>query len=164
MKYLLILLSIAAISFASCNNPDGKVYSSFEQFEGKWEHGQPVNQTYVIIAPTWGQSFYFAFKSGYASSFITGLILLGWLVFCVRMISAKLAATRAWNITYIVTGLIAAPLSLLLLIHQPSDIKENNFKNVKAEEYEAVKNDLPAYWLQMYDDNRIIGAGHKKKN
>ena len=59
----------------SCNNPDGKTYPTDPE-PGHWDHGVQTFTEFVIIKPTWGQAFYYAFKDGYTWQFIAGLILI----------------------------------------------------------------------------------------
>lgn len=156
MKKILSVLIVALMLF-SCNNPDGKVYPADPEPAG-WDHGVQAFTEYVVIKPTWWQSFYFAFKDGYTWQFAAGLFLI--------VVSAGMFYAIGRYI--IKANIVSIPFALLLLaggvafiMSLPGTIKSNNNIKVEKQRYEASKGDLPALWDKFYEERQIVGTSGK---
>lgn len=158
MKVLLKLFAvITAIMLFSCNNPDGKTYPA-DPVPSGWDHGVQTFTEYVVIKPTWGQSFYYAFKWGYTWQVAAGLFLI------VASVGMFYALAR-----YLIkVSIVSVPFALLLLaggvafiMSLPGTIKGNNNIKIEKQRYDASKDNLPALWDQLYDEKRIVGTSGK---
>ena len=162
MKKLFGILLLSGILF-SCNNPDGKIHNTEKIFAG-WDQGKQTLTEWVVIKPTWGQAFYFAFKDGYAVDLIIAIILFILGFCCAIVVSKKLATTKILNslsIAGIVIGIVGGAI---LFYSQPGNIHTDNKIYVEKEKYDSYKDNLPALWEDLYKERRIIGTSGGKKN
>lgn len=155
LKKLRILF--VAIMIFSCNNPDGKVYPTDPVPTG-WDHGVQTFTEYVVIKPTWEQSFYFAFKDGYTWQFVAGLLLIAIAIGVFYAIASSLLKAKLVNLLLMVV-LIAGGLGFIYA--RPGTIKWNNNIKIEKQRYEAARDDLPALWDQLYEELRIVGTSGK---
>lgn len=138
----------------SCNNPDGKTYPTDPE-PGHWDHGVQTFTEFVIIKPTWGQAFYYAFKDGYTWQFIAGLILIVAAGGMFYSLTKKYLTVNLVNI-FLTFLLVAGGLAFIYA--RPGTIKWDNSVKIEKQRYEAAKDNLPAFWDQLYSEKRIVGT------
>lgn len=141
----------------SCNNPDGKTYPTDPE-PGHWDHGVQTFTEFVIIKPTWGQAFYYAFKDGYTWQFGMGLFIIAIAVGVIYAIAKSLLKVNLVNLLLMFV-LVAGGLGFIYA--RPGTIKWNNSIKIEKQRYEANKDNLPVLWDQLYDERRIVGTSGK---
>lgn len=155
MKVFIKLLMLISVVFTfSCNNPDGKIYSTSSEPVG-WDQGKQVFTDYVIIQPTWGQSFYYNLKSGGTVEIVLGLVLFFAAAMWFVLLTKKVLNTNLLNILVMVVLLAG---SLAFIFSGPGTIKWNNQIRIEKKRYESAKDDLPALWDELYYEKRIVGT------
>lgn len=167
MKRLIFVLSL--VFFASCvNAPDNIVHSQkSEKGEFVYDHRYgPIQQDieYVQLAPTWGQSFYYASKR--ADRPVKVIVSLLFLVLFVLLFVGK-ASEASWfpkalqnmmlfNAALFIT--LAAAFSFF--VSDPAGIKWNNDKWIKKEVYEnALKEGSTKPIWDSLENNCLIVDG-----
>lgn len=156
-KKLTQLFAVVILIFSlltSCNNPDGQIYGTISEQTG-WDMGKPVMTEYVIIQPTWGQAFYFAFKDGYTWQFGMGLFIIAIAVGVIYAIAKSLLKVNLVNLLLMFV-LVAGGLGFIYA--RPGTIKWNNSIKIEKQRYEANKDNLPVLWDQLYNEKRIVGT------
>lgn len=143
MKRLLFVL--ITLLFVGCVNAPDNVVHSQKSEKGNWIYDSSVgpyqpNIEYVQLAPTWGQSFYYASRR--SDRPIKLIASLAFLVVFVLLFIGKAAETpwfpkalqnmMAFNAALFIT--LAA--SVMFFISDPSGIKWNNDKWIEKEIYE----------------------------
>lgn len=165
LKYKLSIMNLlkkiwpfmVAIMLFSCNNPDGKTYPADPEPSG-WDHGVQTFAEYVVIKPTWGQAFYFSFKTGYTLSLVIGIILV---VAAIGIYYAMSKGLLDANIRSIPITLLILAGGLAFIGTRPEIIHSDNSIKIEKSRYEASKGDLPALWEQLYSERRINGTSGK---
>jgi len=157
-KKLTQLFAVVILIFSlltSCNNPDGQIYGTISEQTG-WDMGKPVMTEYVIIQPTWGQAFYFAFKDGwYKLQFVLGMLLIVLSVGAVYAIAKNIFKV---NLVGILISVILLAGGLAFIYTRPGTIKWNNDIKIEKQRYQEAKDNLPAFWDQLYNEKRIVGT------
>lgn len=150
--WLSILVII--ITLFSCNNPDGKIYQADSEFD-HWEQGRQVFKDFVIIKPTWGQSFYFAFKTD------AGMQIFGGVgIFLVGVTILFLAAKKKYITSplWIWGAFALLCLGAVVAMSPPGEIKWENEIRIEKSMYESRKADLKLLWEDLYKEKRIVGT------
>lgn len=165
-----IFIALLAIILFSCNNPDGKVYKQVTEWNGDWEvlpgatSPSQIMVDYVTIKPTWGQSFYYAFKTGYYRiDFAFGILALMFAIVALWLVATERTSTKAINIACIVIGAVGIISGAILFYNTPGDIHTDNEIKIEKTVYNSFKDDsnLKGLWDKLYNDGRIIGATGK---
>lgn len=160
-----IFIALFAIMLFSCNNPDGKVYNQSTEWTGSWEvlpgasAPSQVMADYVTIKPTWGQSFYYSFKTPrYRIDFAFGILAFMFAGVALWLVSTNRTSTKAINIACIVIGTVGIIGGALLLYLTPGDIHIDKSLKVEKTVYDSFKqkDDLKGLWDQLYAEGRII--------
>lgn len=162
MKQLLVLMCAAL--FFSCNNPNGKIVRTETEWSGNYEVLPGANKPtqvmidYVVIEPTWGQSIYYAAKSGakfeYFAGLLTILIAIGWAVLMKKLI-IKVSLVNIIVVFLMLVG------GLAFLFSANSTIRWNNQIKVEKKWYDEHSKDLKAMWDELYTQKKIVGTSGK---
>ena len=138
----------------SCNNPDGKVYPTDPVATG-WDKGVQTYSEYVIIQPTWGQSFYYHNKSGGGWTIIVGIILIIASAVQFYFLSKNLIKVTLLNILAFVLLFIGG---LAFIFSGPGGIKGDDGIRIEKSYYDSHKDNLKALWDELYVQKRIVGT------
>lgn len=165
-NFIARLLMLMLLSFAfSCNNPSDEISGTVTQWDGQYEvlpgadKPTQVFVDYVLIDPTWEQSFYYSFKTGYGVSLTFAIAMLIIAAICFYRVAKQRTKSRIENgisIALIGIGIIGF---LAFGFSQPATVRWNNTKKIEKKYYESHKDNLPDLWDELYEKG-LVGAGH----
>lgn len=158
MKKFLIMSLLLAITFISCSQPDGKIHKSSTEWNGSWDMGKQVMVDYVVIKPTWSQSFYFALKDGYAVDLFLSIFLFVAAIVSLYFVIKQMTKERWQTIACYIIAAIGIVGGAIIFYSTPGRIHSDTTVKIEKMEYERYKNDLPALWDKLYADKKIIGT------
>jgi hypothetical protein len=146
MKAFLVFFSMLVL--VSCSNKPDDIIHNQKSEKGDWVYdsrvSKPVQQDieYVQIAPTWGQSFYYAGKrSDRPVDVIAGFLFLSLTVVLIAVRAKEVSwFPKVLENVHLFNGalfiMIVATVSFF--IGDAGNIKFNNYKWVEKSEYESV--------------------------
>jgi hypothetical protein len=168
MKVFILFAAIGSMFLASCadRTPDDSTATAYvDSTATKWvpymtNDGtigtKQVYETKVTISPTWGQAFYYAYKSGYTLQLVAGIvfILLG---FAALIFIPNLGIKIGFGVVLIMAG-------AAIIYVKPGRIKSENDKAVLQSTYEDAilkTGSSIGIWDSLYNSNRLIAAPSK---
>lgn len=191
-KILLVFTTFLAVFMFSCSAvPNDKPVLVYTATDSSWVSvydSIPVylngvaHTTYAVIAkthptiqraqiePTWGQSFYYAFKYGYTPIFIVGLLL-----FFIGVLAATLdqfgklesllkLKTDINSYVKVALFLVFMAAGAITIYSKPGNIRWNNKKDVTVTYLDQTIKEAGSsqpIWDSLEVHNLIIGASHK---
>lgn len=174
--FLLGFLTLLVLTFFSCKNIPNSTPTSTYTEKGDWQLvtdsvGGLINVqqdiVYVTAAPSWGQSFHYAFDSGYTTSLAIGIILILIAVIGFTLQQFDDLPFKTKPNPYLINIVFFAILAFgaYTIYHQPGDIRWNNDKAWPKTYYDNViktEGSTQRLWDSLEVNNRIVFASYKK--
>jgi len=168
-KTIMVLSLFVGLGLSSCSDaPNDKVQAKKTElaefkYDSTVKKQVQVSEEFVQISPTWGQSIDFAKQTkGFWSYLFLGILCLG-LAVALTVLKSKNSRLLPENIDKLAIPLIFVLLAgcLLFIYSKPGEIKWNNDKWVKKQNFDLIIKDSGStkpIWDSLRNNCLIVGG------